>query len=219
MLRIIGTVAALALLLPAAAFAQDDPCAKAKAGEHCGPGNGRKTPGGAGKVSHKGWPAITGVFWYVEDNHGHTFTGGPDNDELLGLHGNDTLNGAGGNDVIWGDQANNNPANQTDVLYGGPGNDFIYPSHGTNRMFGGEGNDRIIAYYGHGTIDCGPGNKDYAQVRENGAYKTKNCELIRHFCAFGSKPNGDCKKPGESAFAALSGQEDQDALLSRLVAW
>jgi hypothetical protein len=22
---------------------------------------------------------------------------------------------------------------------------------------------------------------------------------VRHFCAFGSKPNGDCKKPGEKA--------------------
>src|ERR1700742_1474825 len=122
MLRMIaGTVAALALLVPPAAHAQDDPCAKAKAGEHCGPGNGRKTSGGTGtgKVSHSGWPAITGVLWYVEDGHGHTFTGGSDNDELLGLHGNDTLNGAGGNDVIWGDQANNNPANQSDVLYGG----------------------------------------------------------------------------------------------------
>ena len=217
MLRMLGLAASLALFLATPALAQDDPCAAAKSGEHCGPGNGRKTGGGGDKVSHAGWPAITGVLWYVEDGHGHTFTGGPDNDELLGLHGNDTLNGGGGKDVLWGDRTNNNPANQTDVLYGGPGNDFIYPSHGVNKMYGGAGNDRIIAYYGHGTIDCGPGDKDYAQVRENGAYKLSHCEIIRHFCAYGSLPNGDCKKP--SAFAVLTRQADQDALLSRLVAW
>jgi hypothetical protein len=85
-------------------------------------------------------------------------------------------------------------------MYGGDGKDFIYPSHGLNRMFGGRGDDRIIAYYGHGTIDCGPGKHDFAQTRwQSSAYKVKNCEIIRHFCAFGSKPNGDCKKPGEKA--------------------
>jgi len=106
------------------------------------------------------------------------------------------ISGAG-SDVIWGDWAPNNPSGQTDVMYGGDGKDFIYPSHGLNKMFGGRGNDRIIAYYGHGTIDCGPGTADFVQTRENGAYKVKNCEVKRHFCSFGSKPNGDCKKPGE----------------------
>jgi Ca2+-binding RTX toxin-like protein len=195
---------AVALFLTAAlaapALAQDDPCAAAKAGEQCGPGNGRHLPGGGDKVSHKGWPAITGVLWKVLDGGDHHFVGGPANDEILGLHGNDTLAGEGGNDVIWGDQsATVNPASQHDVLRGGDGNDFLYPSHGANTLLGGPGNDRIIAYYGHGTIDCGPGDKDYVQTRENGAYKVKNCEIVRHFCAYGSKPNGDCKKPGEKS--------------------
>ena len=52
-----------------------------------------------------------------------------------------------------------------------------------------------------------------------GAETDRNCELIRHFCAFGSKPNGDCKKPGENAFAVLSRQASQRALLARLDAW
>ena len=39
-----------------------------RSGEQCGPGNGRKTPGGGDKVSHKGWPAITGILWMVLDS-------------------------------------------------------------------------------------------------------------------------------------------------------
>ena len=69
-------------------------------------------------------------------------------------------------------------------------------------------------------IDCGPGTGDYAQTRwQSSAYKVRNCERVRHFCAFGSKPNGDCKKPGENALAVLSRQASQSALLSFLDAW
>jgi Ca2+-binding RTX toxin-like protein len=199
MLKLAVALVATAALAAAPALAQDDPCAAAKAGEQCGAGNGRHIPGGGDKVSHKGWPAITGVLMKVLDNGDHHFTGGPGNDELLGHHGNDTLSGGDGSDVLWGDWEANNPAGQTDVLRGGAGKDFLYPSHGRNVLLGGPGDDRIIAYYGHGTIDCGPGAHDYAQVRENGAYKVSNCEIIRHFCAYGSKPNGDCKKPGGKA--------------------
>jgi hypothetical protein len=181
------------------ASAQQERCGQLKANEKCHEGNGAKAPGGGEKVSHAGWPAITGIYWQVEDGHSSKHSGTPDNDELLGHHGSDTISGLAGKDVIWGDWEPNNPSGQKDVMYGGDGNDFIYPSHGLNRMFGGRGNDRIIAFYGHGTIDCGPGKSDFVQTRENGAYKVKNCEVIRHFCAFGSKPNGDCKKPGEMA--------------------
>ncbi len=197
----LALVLALTAGLAAPAFAQDDPCASIKSGEQCGPGNGRKLPGGGDKVSHAGWPAITGVLWKVLDSGGtHHFVGGPDNDEILGHHGNDTLAGGDGKDVLWADWEANNPSNQTDVLRGGAGNDFLYPSHGKNTLLGGPGDDRIIAYYGHGTIDCGPGKHDYAQTRwQSSAYTVKNCERVRHFCAFGSKPNGDCKKPGDAA--------------------
>jgi RTX calcium-binding nonapeptide repeat (4 copies) len=192
-------VLSIAGLAAGTAHAQQERCGQLKANEKCHEGNGAKAPGGGEKVSHKGWPAITGIYWQVEDGHNSKHSGTPDNDELLGHHGNDTISGLAGKDVIWGDWEPNNPSGQKDVMYGGDGNDFIYPSHGLNRMFGGRGNDRIIAFYGHGTIDCGPGKSDFVQTRENGAYKVKNCEVIRHFCAFGSKPNGDCKKPGEKA--------------------
>jgi hemolysin type calcium-binding protein len=186
-------------LVAGTAYAQQERCGQLKANEKCHEGNGAKAPGGGEKVSHKGWPAITGIYWQVEDGHDSQHSGTEDNDELLGHHGDDKISGLAGKDVIWGDWEPNNPSGQKDVMYGGDGNDFIYPSHGLNRMFGGRGNDRIIAFYGHGTIDCGPGKSDFVQTRENGAYKVKNCEIIRHFCAYGSKPNGDCKKPGEKA--------------------
>jgi hypothetical protein len=195
--------ATFVLLTPALALAQDeeDRCAPRKAGEQCGEGKGRQTPGGGGtgKVSHKGWPKITGILWQVLDSRDHQRAGTEDNDELLGHHGDDKVSGGAGRDVLWGDwDPKNNTSAQSDVLRGGGGNDFLYPSHGKNLLYGGAGNDRIVAYYGHGTIDCGPGAKDYAQTRMNNAYKVRNCEIIRHFCAFGSKPDGECKKPGES---------------------
>ena len=225
--RLAGLLAATALLLtPAVALAQDeetDRCEPRKQGEQCGEGNGRKTAGGGntGNVSHKGWPAVTGILWKVLDSGDHERTGTEDNDELLGHHGDDTVIGLEGKDILWGDwELKGNGTKQSDTLRGGDGNDFLYPSHGKNDMYGGDGNDRIIAYYGHGLIDCGPGKGDYAQTRwQSNAYRVRNCEHIRHFCAFGSKPNGDCKKPGESNLAVLSRQANHASLLSFLDAW
>ena len=100
------------------------------------------------------------------DSRDHERTGTEDNDELLGHHGDDKVVGLDGKDVLWGDwELAGNGTKQSDVLRGGNGNDFLYPSHGKNLMYGGPGNDRIIAYYGHGLIDCGPGTGDYAQTR------------------------------------------------------
>ena len=174
-----------------------DLCAPRQAGVQCGPGNGRKTAGGGDKVPHKGWPAITGILWKVLDGGGHKKAGGPDNDELLGHHGSDKLNGADGNDILWGDwDPSNNNTRQRDVLNGGKGNDWIYPSHGSTVVRGGPGKDYIWAYYGRGSIDCGPGN-DTARVKLNGPWKLHNCERVLHFCAFGSDGRGGCLKPGE----------------------
>jgi hypothetical protein len=180
----------------------DDPCAGMDSGVQCAPRDSDSTVGGGEKVSHAGWPHIDGVLAKTLDSAGHEIAGGPKNDELLGRHGSDTISGGGGKDVIWGDwDPRNNNTRQRDVLRGGAGNDIIYPSHGTTTVDAGSGADVIRAFYGKGTIDCGAGNRDLAQIRENGAFKTKNCEIIRHFCQFGSKPNGDCRKPGESLAA------------------
>jgi RTX calcium-binding nonapeptide repeat (4 copies) len=172
-------------------------CAPAQSGVQCGPGNGRRTAGGGEKVPHNGWPAVTGILWKVLDSRGQNKTGGPDNDELLGHHGSDKLDGAAGNDILWGDwDPSNNNSRQHDVLNGGKGNDWIYPSHGSTVVRGGAGKDYIWAYYGRGSIDCGPGN-DTARVKLNGPWKLHNCERILHFCAFGSDGHGGCLKPGE----------------------
>jgi RTX calcium-binding nonapeptide repeat (4 copies) len=131
--------------------------------------------------------------------------GWSDNDELLGHHGSDTIVGGAGKDVLWGDwDPSGNTARQRDVLRGGAGDDFIYPSHGTTQVIAGPGDDHIWAFYGKGTIDCGPGTGDVARIRENGAFKTRNCERIQHFCQYGSRPDGSCKQPGETLGAAAT---------------
>ena len=181
---------------------------------NCGPGNNRQPSGGGSgadkKIPHdnglnskKGqratrvWPKLSGILWQVvEDSRtARTKAGGPLNDELLGHHGSDTLLGRGGHDILWGDwdPLRNNTV-QRGVLSGGPGNDWLYPSHGPSIVRGGPGVDYVWAYYGKGTIDCGPGI-DTARIRTNGAFKTKGCEIIRHFCAHGENAAGLCLSP------------------------
>ena len=150
----------------------------------------------AAKVSHAGWPAITGVFWQASDGAGHVKRGGDANDELLGHHGSDRLDGGAGDDVLWGDwDPAHNSATQRDVLDGGAGDDHLYPSHGRTTVRAGAGDDHVWAFYGRGTIDCGPGH-DVARVRLNHAFRLRGCEVVEHFCAFGSDGHGGCRKPG-----------------------
>src|SRR5436309_2877463 len=77
----VGVVVAC-LLGVQAGLTHEDPdavCGPPKRGEHCGPGLNRHTSGGGDKVSHKGWPRVTGIFWVVNDSGNHRRTGGPDN--------------------------------------------------------------------------------------------------------------------------------------------
>jgi Ca2+-binding RTX toxin-like protein len=199
-----GLVLAWALALPLAGNAQDvvapGECGLPAPGVSCGPGNGRTTKGGGEKVPHDdgaghAWPRITGLLWQVLDGADRAKLGGPDHDELLGHHGSERLSGAGGDDVLWGDwDPRNNTTHQHDVLSGGSGNDWIYPSHGRTRVLGGPGRDYVWAYYGKGTIDCGPG-RDTVRVRTNGAFTLRNCEVVRHFCSNGSDSHGNCLSP------------------------
>jgi Ca2+-binding RTX toxin-like protein len=191
---------ALSVLVIAVASARTVPaaCQHVGPGVSCSDGGGRQTAGGEGKVSHAGWPAITGVLMQADDS-GRTMNGSEANDELLGGHGDDHLVGDAGNDVLWGDKnPTGNTPRQHDALSGGRGGDWIYPSHGTNVVSAGPGNDHIKAYYGHGSIDCGAGY-DTAQVRMNGAYRLHRCEHVVHFCQFGSRADGTCLKPGQTA--------------------
>ncbi len=148
----------------------------------CGPGNGRRTSGGHGKVSHARWPAVTGILW-IADNNGRATSGRETslNDELLGGDGSDRLSGGPGKDILWGDQhpVGNNET-QRDTLAGGPGNDWIYSSHGANTISAGAGADIVYAFYGRGTVDCGPGI-DTVYVRKalaNRRYRLSGCEKV-----------------------------------------
>lgn len=187
-------------------------CSDAPAGVKCQLGGGRQTAGGqdVSKVSHKGWPRVTGVLW-VLDHNGRSGTGSPFNDELLGGHGSDRLAGGRGNDILWGDMwPTGNTTGQRDTLIGGPGNDWLYASHGTNHVSGGPGNDTIWSYFAvRATIDAGPGNdriwakhgtgsidcgagRDTIHVPLSG-YSLRNCEVVKHYCQFGDDGHGGCK--------------------------
>jgi Ca2+-binding RTX toxin-like protein len=102
--------------------------------------------------------------------------------ELLGGHGNDTLYAGPWGDVLWGDfKPSGQPASQADRMFGGPGKDFIYASHGTNLIAAGGGDDRIKAHFGRGSIDCG-GGKDtlFISRRAQRHYAIRKCERISH---------------------------------------
>jgi len=194
--RSAGTLSVAVLALSFAAVAVGAPptrrddeyrarvCRDAPARTSCRAGLGRRTAGGAsvGKVSHRNWPAITGVFLTFPSFGGGRLVGAERADELLGHHRSDRISGGGSRDVIWGDwDAVGNSARQRDRLSGGDGSDFIYTSHGRNTVFGGTGNDFIWASHGHGTIDCGPGI-DTVRVRKHGSrYRLRRCELRGRF--------------------------------------
>ena len=75
--------------------------------------------------------------------------------ELLGGHGNDLIHAGDQGDVLWGDyKPGGQPTSQDDQLWGGPGNDFIYASHGRNVIHTGGGRDVVHAHFGRGEIHC-----------------------------------------------------------------
>lgn len=227
LLSLAALLIAMTALVAGSAGAQIGPpvdvCSAAPlAGVACQLGNGRQTQGGksVGKVSHKGWPAVTGVL-LVLDDRGHHVTGTKFNDELLGSHGSDRLVGGPGNDILWGDEwPTHNNTTQRDRLIGGPGNDWLYASHGHNvvdggpgndtiwsyfavraTIRGGAGNDRIWAKHGTGTIDCGAGH-DTVHVPLSG-YRLRGCEVVKHYCAFGSDGHGGCRQGRRAVLPAF----------------
>lgn len=132
----------------------------------------------SGDVSHVGWPHTVTV-WFA-DNSGQRLVGTDGNDMLLGGAGSDHIYGGPGNDIIWGDRyPTPNGPNQTDWLYGGTGDNWIYASHGTNHIFTGPDDNRVFAYFGRGTIVCGPGN-DIITLSKSSYhnYTTQNCKDV-----------------------------------------
>jgi Ca2+-binding RTX toxin-like protein len=132
-------------------------------------------------ADHDMWPRIDIANVQRSDKVGSTnLTGSDANDELMGHHTSDVLRGLSGSDVLWGDwDPDGQPAGQVDRIFGGPGTDFIYGSHGRNIIRGGAGNDAISVHYGRGRVDCGPGRDIYhvARSRRRG-YRFRNCEKV-----------------------------------------
>ncbi len=132
-------------------------------------------------ASHQQWPRVTLDAVQKARDENTTFVGTDRSDELLGHHGSDKLYGKGDADILWGDWegGSDQPTNQRDRIYGGPGDDFIYGSHGRNVIYAGPGNDAISVHFGRGFVDCGPGRDIYhvAGSRKD-RYKTRNCEKV-----------------------------------------
>jgi hypothetical protein len=102
--------------------------------------------------------------------------------ELLGGHGSDTIYAGPAGDVIWGDfRPCCQPTRQVDSLYGGPGNDHIYASHGRNFISTGGGRDLIHAHFGRGEIHC---DSDrvliYLSHRSRRAYRLFGCHHLSY---------------------------------------
>ena len=103
--------------------------------------------------------------------------------ELLGGHGNDTIHAGPAGDVIWGDyKPCCQPAAQVDHLYGGPGTDFLYASHGINYIYTGGGPDVVHAHFGRGgEIHCD--SRDvllYLSHRSRARYHLFGCKRISY---------------------------------------
>jgi Ca2+-binding RTX toxin-like protein len=133
-------------------------------------------------TSHDGWPKINGELWINHHDVPSAHYGTHRNDELLSGHSSDRVFGGRGRDVLWGDfNPRHNNAWQHDLLDSGPGNDFIYASHGYNAIDGGTGHDVVHAHFGRGTIDCGP-DRDILFISHHSRphYKIRHCERISY---------------------------------------
>ena len=137
--------------------------------------------GEAGAPKDK-WPVIDGLTWRNKLDLSGSWYGTPLNDELLGGRGNDAIYGEAGDDVIWGDsEATGNTTAQQDVLNSGPGDDWIYGSHGYNTISAGPGNDTVRVWFGSGVVNCGPGRDVLYVSHASGPHvKRRNCERISH---------------------------------------
>ena len=115
----------------------------------------------------RSWPALSGILWQVvEDSRTpRAKAGGPLNDELLGHHGSDKLSGKGGQTscgAIGIRFATLRPARRARRR---AGQRLAVSQPWQVGRQGRPGIDSVWAYYGKGTIDCGPASTPRASVR------------------------------------------------------
>ncbi|HEU0250572.1 MAG TPA: hypothetical protein VFR48_07605 [Solirubrobacteraceae bacterium] len=136
-----------------------------------------------GMADHTGWPRIGHHKGHPRNESGTMHGWKHVHNMLLGGAGNDTIYAGEMGDVIWGDShAVGNPSNQRDELHGGPGEDWLYSSHGYNHIWTGAGNDHVALVYGHGIVDCnGPGLKTLVvrYLPQNRPWTLVGCKHVR----------------------------------------
>lgn len=130
-------------------------------------------------ADHTGWPRI-GHHKGHPNNESGTMRGWKGvHNELLGGASSDTIYAGNMGDVIWGDShEGDQPTGQVDRLHGGPGEDWLYASHGYNHIWTGAGKDHVALVYGHGIVDCdGPGRKTFVMryLPRNRPWKLVGC--------------------------------------------
>jgi Ca2+-binding RTX toxin-like protein len=107
--------------------------------------------------------------------------GGAGNDTIQGGEGNDTIDGGDDNDIIYGDvspdsddyaafsyyelddhgettSADTDTANNSDVIYGGAGDDTIYGQDDADTLYGGDGDDTLDGGIDDDTLYGGAGD-------------------------------------------------------------
>jgi Ca2+-binding RTX toxin-like protein len=124
--------------------------------------------------------------------------GGDGNDIIAGGMGADAIDGMNGNDTIYGD---NGPVNglldklgDSDVIFGGNGDDTIYGGGGADTIDGGDGNDTIIGGTGLDVLVGGEGNDvfvmDAAEFgRGNTVDGGTGFDVVDYSLAVGPTPN------------------------------
>jgi Ca2+-binding RTX toxin-like protein len=103
-----------------------------------------------------------------------TLNGGGGNDALYGNGGHDWVMGAGGadtiyggigNDTLYGGNAETNPEDQADLIYGQDGRDILYGNGGNDTLLGGDWTDTIFGGEGNDVIK---GGNDFASLGDGG---------------------------------------------------
>src|SRR3954466_10010439 len=119
---------------------------------------------------------------FVRRGHRRVMTGRAGHNELLGGHGSDTIHAGPWGDVLWGDyKPSGQPTGQHDRLFGGPGRDVVYASHGTNSILSRGGDDIIHAHFGGGLIDCGRGRDTlFVSRAAQKRYTIRGWERVSH---------------------------------------